>query len=129
MKYRKFFKQVMNTEFPDPFHSIFLETDNQYLYISKDSNFSKNSINPMDKRLDLISYFLALILTLEKNEIEFERIRKVCIEIATEYVRPKNAFQKWLKKLPVRFIGTKMGSPLLKVMDKKISKQGHEDGF
>lgn len=129
MKYRKIFKQIINTELPELTHSILLETDNQYLFISKDSNFSKSSSNPLDKRLDLMAYLLALIQTLENNKIDFEQIRKVCIEIATEYVRPKNKFQNWLKKLPIRLINTKLASQLLKVMNKKISKKGHEDGF
>lgn len=129
MKYRKIFKQIINTELPELAHAILLETNNQYLFISKDSNFSKSSSNPLDKRLDLMAYFLALIQTLENNQIDFEQIKNICIEIATEYIKPKNKFQDWLKKLPPRLINTKFASQLLRVMNKKISKKGHEDGF
>ena len=129
MKYRKFFKQVIKTKLPELSDSIMLETDNHYLIVSKDSNFSKKSNNPLDKRLDLMAYFLALIQTLEKNQIEFEQIKSLCIEIATAYVAPKNKFQNWLKRLPPKLINTKLASQLLKMMNKKISKKGHEDGF
>jgi hypothetical protein len=129
MKHRKFFKQVIKTKLPELASSILLETDNQYLIVSKNSNFSKKSNNPLDKRLDLMAYFLALIQILEKNQLGFEQIKSLCIEIATEYVRPKNKFQNWFKKLPPRLVNTKLASQLLNVMDKKISKKGHEDGF
>lgn len=106
-----------------------LETDNRYLIVSKNSNFAKNSSNPLDKRLDLMAYFLALIQTLETKQIGFEQVKSLCVEIATEYVRPKNKFHNWLKKLPPRLINTKLASQLLKIMNKKISKKDHEDGF
>ncbi len=129
MKYRKFFKQIINTKLPELASSIVLETDNQYLTVSKNTNFSKKSSNPLDKRLDLMAYFLALIKTLEKNHIGYENIKSLCIEIATEYVRPKNKFQNWLKRLPPRLINTTLARQLLKMMDRKISQKGHEDGF
>lgn len=76
-----------------------------------------------------MAYFLALIQTLEKSQIGFEQIKSICIEIATEYVRPKNKIQNWLKKFPPKLINTKLASQLLKMMNKKISQKGHKDGF
>ncbi len=76
-----------------------------------------------------MAYFLATIQTLEEKQTDFQIIKTVCIEIALDYVRPKNRFQKSLKKLPPKLINTKLSSLVLKVMDKKLSKKGHEDGF
>lgn len=119
----------MAKEFPGAHDAIVRNADKRYLQVSKDTEFSKNSSNPLDKRLDLTAYFLATIQTLEEKQTEFQRIKKVCTEIALDYVKPKNRFQKSLKKLPPKFANTKLFSLFLKMMDKKLSKKGHQDGF
>ncbi|GJM35640.1 MAG: hypothetical protein DHS20C18_46410 [Saprospiraceae bacterium] len=127
--YKKHFKRVLTKRFPELYGSILLNTDKRYLRISKDTDFSKSSSNPLDKRLDLMAYFLATIQSLQEQELDFQRIENVCIEIATEYVRPKNGLQKLFKKIPPKLINTKLSSLFLKMLDKKISKRGHDDGF
>ena len=129
MKYKKHFNRILTKRFPELHDSILLDADKRYFQISKDTNFSKNSSNPLDKRLNLMAYFLATIQSLQEKKVDFHRIENVCIEIATEYVRPKNELQKWLKKIPPKLINTKLSSLFLKMMDKKISKKGHQDGF
>jgi hypothetical protein len=108
---------------------MIIEMDKCYSQISLDTKFAKKSNNPLDKRLDLMAYFLALIQTLRNNQIEFEVIKEICIEIATEYVKPKNRLEKWLKELPRKFINTSLANLLLKWMNKKVSTKGHENGF
>lgn len=129
MKYRIHFKRILTERFPELYDSILLDADERYIQVSKDTNFSKNSTNPLDKRLDLMAYFLATIQSLEYKKVDFKEIENICIEIASEYVRPKNQFQKWVKKLPPKLINTKLSGLFLKMMDKKISQKGHQDGF
>ncbi|RKN80036.1 hypothetical protein D7Z94_17490 [Ulvibacterium marinum] len=119
----------MTRKFPELYDSILQDTENRYWQISKDTNFSKKSTNPLDKRLDLMAYFLATILTLREKRFDFQTIKSVCMEIALEFVRPKNGLQKWLKKLPPKLIDTQLSHLFLKRMHKKISRKGHEDGF
>ncbi|WP_430965666.1 L-2-amino-thiazoline-4-carboxylic acid hydrolase [Spongiimicrobium sp. 2-473A-2-J] len=119
----------MAKQFPESHDSIIRDADKIYMQVSKDTKFSKSSSNPLDKRLEVMAYFLATIQTLEEKQTDFQIIKTVCIEIALDYVRPKNRFQKSLKKLPPKLINTKLSSLVLKVMDKKLSKKGHEDGF
>lgn len=129
MKYKKYFKRILTKRFPELCDSIILNADKRYFQISKDTDFSKSSSNPLDKRLDLMAYFLATIQSLQEQQLDFQSIEKVCTEIATEYVRPKNTLQKWFKKLPPKLINTKLSSLFLKMMYKKINTKGHQDGF
>lgn len=115
--------------YPESNNSILIEIDKCYSQISLDTKFSKKSTNPLDKRLDLMAYFLALIQTLKNYQIEFEEIKEICIEIATEYVKPKNRLDKWLKELPPKLTNTLLANMLLKLMNKKVSIKGHENGF
>ncbi|MEQ8471729.1 MAG: hypothetical protein RIC35_11110 [Marinoscillum sp.] len=83
----------------------------------------------MDKRLDFTAYFLATIQSLEHHKISFDNINTTCKEIAHEYVRPKNNFQKWFKKPLPRLINTKLSTFFLNKMDVKIRNNGHTEGF
>lgn len=67
--------------------------------------------------------------SLEKRSQSYEEIKSICLEVTYDYVSPKNGFQKWLKKLPARFVGSSMARPLLKIFHNKVSKLGHPDGF
>lgn len=129
MKHKRHFRKILTRKFPELYDSILQDTENRYWQISKDTNFSKKSTNPLDKRLDLMAYFLATILTLRENRFDFQIIKSVCMEIALEFVRPKNGLQKWLKKLPPKLIDTQLSRLFLKRMHKKIGRKGHEDGF
>lgn len=116
-------------EFPEDCDSILIIMESKYRVISKDTKFYKTSTNPLDKRLDLMAYFLSTIQTLQEMQIDFQRIKNICIVIASEYVRPKNRLQAWFKKLLPNLINTKLSAVFLKALDKKINKKGHVDGF
>jgi len=128
MKYRKHFQKIITQKYPETASAILLETDDQYLNVSKDTGFSGSSGNPIDKRLDFAAYFLALIQVLDKRGIDYGRIKSLCLDITYEYVRPKNKFQLWLKRIPVKIIQSPITKPLLKMLDRKISR-GHVHGF
>ena len=65
-RYKKYFINAIREHFPDSFIDIINDSDNHYLAISKDTEFAKTSSNPIDKRLDFCTYFLALIISLDK---------------------------------------------------------------
>lgn len=58
----------------------------------------------MDKRMQFAGYFLATIKVLDTQQLKYEDIRTIIIEIANEYVRPKNKVQAFLKTLPVKLM-------------------------
>jgi hypothetical protein len=128
-RYKKYFIDAIREHFPDSFVDIINDCDNHYLAISKDTEFAKTSSNPIDKRLDFCTYFLALIISLDKLGLPYERIRRICLEITTEYVRPKNRLQQLLKRLPPKLTNTWLSSVLLKMLNKKVSKNSNQDGF
>ncbi|MES2797169.1 MAG: L-2-amino-thiazoline-4-carboxylic acid hydrolase [Bacteroidota bacterium] len=103
--------------------------DNQYVIYLKDVEFSKNSKNPMDKRLDVSSYFLALIKVLTDKGQGFDSIRIIAHEIAYDFVKPKNYLQLLMKKLPVKMLNFWFTPSLLKWFDKKVKTNPHSDGF
>ena len=127
--YKKYFFDILKSEFPENFKAIFQEIENKYDIISNDTNFSFNSKNPLDKRLDFANYFLSFIQVLDKKGLSYEKINTISLEIATNYVKPKNKFQAWLKKLPAKLTNTLFSTFLLKKINNKIGEKRHENGF
>lgn len=105
------------------------EIENYYLIISKDTSFASTSANPIDKRLDFSAYFLALIMTLDKLNEPFDNIRKICLEITTQYVKPKNKIQAFIKRLFPKLTNTWFGQFLIKSLHKKVSVNKQPGGF
>jgi hypothetical protein len=129
MRYKKYFAQTVRKNFPEQSDQLITETENHFSHISKDTRFAATSKNPIDRRLDFSAYFLALVQTLDERGETFERIREICLEIVIEYVKPKNRFQQFMKKLPPKLIGTRVADLLLKVFSKKVSQNANPDGF
>jgi len=128
-RYKKHFINTIRHHFPDNYKNIITDIDNHYFTISKDTAFATTSSNPIDKRLDFCAYFLALIISLDQLKLQYESIKRICLEITTEYVRPKNRFQLFLKRLPPKLIDTWFSSVLLKWLHLKTSKNQNQDGF
>ncbi|MEB2787168.1 L-2-amino-thiazoline-4-carboxylic acid hydrolase [Algoriphagus persicinus] len=127
--YRKYFIQFIKENYPNEFDYILADTDNQYKIISLDTTFAKTSKNPIDKRLDFSSYFLALIKALDKKGESFENIRKICLQITTEFVQPKNKVQEFFKRLLPKLTTTWLGQILIKAFHKRVSVNTNADGF
>lgn len=127
--YRKYFTQFIKENYPKEFNKVIANTDKHYKNISADMTFAKTSNNPLDKRLDFSSYFLALIKTLNEKGETFDVIRKICLKIITEYVRPKNNIQQFFKRLPSKLTNTWLANIIIKSLNKKISQNSSPDGF
>ena len=98
--YKRFFKKAIKSLFPENPEPLINEVEDIFVDLSKDTRFAAKSSNPVDRRLDFCAYFLALIKVLESKGSSFDQIRNICLEITIDYVSPKNALQKWLKRLP-----------------------------
>jgi hypothetical protein len=83
----------------------------------------------MDRRLTLATALLAMIQTLEQSGHSFEQIRLITLDVARSYVQPKNAFQAWLKRLPVRLLDSWIGRIIINSMKKRVSHLSHPAGF
>jgi L-2-amino-thiazoline-4-carboxylic acid hydrolase len=129
MGYKKYFHQAILQHFPMDGGKLCDSIEARYMVIAPDVGFAKTSSNPIDRRLDFTAYFLATIKVLEQRGESFEQIRRICLEITHEYVRPKNGFQAWLKRLPVKIFRSPLGRLLTRFMEKKTTKLGHPDGF
>jgi hypothetical protein len=127
--YRKYFKDHLRRNYPDKFPALVARVEAHYQLISRDTTFSFRSPNPIDRRLDFSAYFLALIKTLVQEAESYDRIREICLAIVTDFVRPKNRFQAWLKTLPPKLIGTWLAGMLIKVFHRKVSRNPHAEGF
>jgi hypothetical protein len=129
IRFRKFFVKAIEKHFPSDALSTVGELDQRFEVLSLDTKFASRSSNPIDRRLDFVACFLALIQTLENRNQSYEQIRNICLEITYDYVSPRNAFQRWMKKLPVKFVGNSISRPLIRIFHNKVSKLGHPDGF
>lgn len=128
-RYRRYFYTSIEHHYQNDAAAIISITDRHYQIISKDTQFSFTSSNPLDRRLDFSAYFLAFIKTLDERGESYDAIRNICLEIVTEYVRPKNRFQTWMKQLPAKMIGTWWAKILLKKFARRIRRNEHEEGF
>jgi hypothetical protein len=129
MAYRKHFDDELRRRYPSAFGAIIAEIEARYRANYPDIAFARNSSNPVDRRLDFCAYFLATIQTLEARGAVFDEIREVCLAVTEAYVRPANAWQRWLKRLPARLMGTIWMRPVVRIMAAKAGKQSHADGF
>lgn len=127
--YRKYFDKTIRNNYPYNFVEIITETENNYKAIAVDTKFAKTSKNPLDKRLDFCSYFLALIKTLDHRGEQYETIRLISLQIVTEYVKPKNKIQKFIKRIPAKFTGTWFAGRIINSLNKKVRKNENKDGF
>ncbi len=127
--YKKYFKASVKNRYPDDSDILIEEIDKNFKIISKDTGFALHSANPIDRRLNFSAYFLALVKTLDARGEPYEAIRSICLDIVLEYVKPKNKFQLFLKRLPAKLAGTWLASLFIKVISKKFGRKAHHDGF
>lgn len=130
MKFQRHFRDEIRRAYPEPaFTAICADIDARYRAIHPDIAFARTSSNPMDRRLEFCAYFLAAIQALEARGAAFEQIEKVCVAVAESYVRPRNSWHLWLKRLPVRLMGTPVMRLVTRILEKKTGRKGHPDGF
>ncbi len=129
MSYKKYFQKILTKHFPQKGKWLQTQIDTAFEVIQKDIGFSIKPENPMDKRMQIAGYFLATIKVLDNEQLNYEDIRNIVIEIANEYVRPKNKVHAFLKTLPVKLMGTMFSDVLLNYLKKKVAIKGHPDGF
>ncbi len=127
--YKKYFLSALQSNYSNCSEKLLIVIEKHYKELSEDTHFAASSGNPIDKRLDFCAYFLALIKTLDEEEESFERIRNVCLEVVVDYVRPKNKLSEWAKRIPVKLIKLPFANFLLAILNEKVSKKGHENGF
>lgn len=127
--YKKYFIRFIKDNFPNEFDKIIVDTENHYKIISADTTFAKTSRNPIDRRLDFSSYFLALIKVLDEKGESFESIRKICLQITIAYVQPKNKLQKFFKRFLPKLIKTWLGQILINAFHKRVSVNANTNGF
>ena len=70
--YKPYFRKALEKYYPKYSLELLEDIDAQYNVLKADVRFAKTSSNPIDKRLDLSAYFLALIMVLEKAGERFE---------------------------------------------------------
>lgn len=128
-KFRKYFHGAIQKEYPQQATQLIADIETSFKRIQPDVRFAKTSKNPVDRRMEIAAFFLATIEVLDKSGEPMERIRAVLLGIANEYVRPKNAVHRMLKKLPVQLIDSWFGRFLIHQMKNKVSQRAHPDGF
>lgn len=127
--YKKYFRLVLKKYFPEKWATLQMAIDSDFVSMEPHIRFAKHSKNPVDRRLVFAGYFLSTIKILEKEYVEFEKIKQIVIEIALEYVKPKSKLHLFFKKLPALLIGSKLGDIFIGIFKKKVQKRAHPDGF
>lgn len=128
-RYLKYFQRVIKKRFPEQEVAMLEDMKGHYRRFASDIDFAITSPNPIDRRLSYAACCLALIRTMQDRGGDFETTRTIVMEATYDFVRPKNVFQAWMKKLPPIFFGTWLAAGLVKLMNNRVSKSGHPDGF
>lgn len=127
--YVPFFNRRVKEHFPSNFEAIQTEVSDHFHAMRDDIRFISDSGNPMDKRLDFCSYFLALIKTLDNRNEPFDRIRQICLEVVTDYVQPKNKIQGYIKRKVPGLISTRLGQMFIRALARKVGQNKYPEGF
>lgn len=127
--YTKYFASAIREHYPETAYEIISQVNSHYQHISKDTKFATSSKNPIDRRLDFCSYFLALIKTLDEKGESFEFIRNICLEVVNAYVRPKNQLQAALKRIFANMTNTWLGQTLIRLLQKRVRTNSNPEGF
>lgn len=127
--YKKYFSRVIKNHYPTRFDQLNAAINTHFKNISPDIQFAATSKNPIDRRLEICSYFLAVFKTLNEQGEPYEKIKAIAREVATEYVRPKNKFQSFMKRLPAKLMNTWLADMMIRIMNKKFSLRDNPDGF
>ena len=127
--YKPHFIRSIKDNFPGQSDHIIQLIDTHYENIAKDTKFAFTSGNPIDRRLDFSAYFLALIKTLHEKGETFEGIRRLCLEIVTNYVKPGNRLHAYSKRLLPKLTHTWVGKLLIKKLNDRTSRNSNRDGF
>jgi hypothetical protein len=117
--YLKYFYAAIDQAYPESAVQIKHATELHYTIIAKDIAFAKRSPNPIDRRLDFCAYFLSLIKVLEERGEQYEAIRKICLDITIEMVRPKNKLSFFGRKIFPQLTNTWLGRVMIKVLQRK----------
>lgn len=129
VRFRKYFHQCIHQTYPSQAAGWLAAIDARFAEIQPDIAFATHSKNPIDRRLTVAAYFLATISVLNNAALPYPEIRKLILQIAEELVRPKNSFQRLLKKLPVRLINSWVGKAIISQLAKRVKERAHVDGF
>ncbi len=127
--FRKYFKKALETSYPEGFREIIKKIETKQTLLLKEITFAAKSKNPLDKKMAFSAYFLSTIKVLEKEGESFETIKKLCVDIAKDYVKPKNKLHKWINTLQPKLINLPFAESYLKRYGRKTSLASHENGF
>ena len=127
--YKKYFHRTIKTNFPCQADKLLLTIEDNFKIISADTSFAATSKNPLDRRLNFSAYFLSLIKSLDQQGESFDTIRKISLDVVTDYVKPKNKIQQFIKRLPAKLTNTWLTNIFLKAFDKRVNLKFHTDGF
>ena len=121
--YKKHFAKAIKRNYPGSFDEVASTAEKNYQMISVDSNFSVRSKNPIDRRLDFCAYFLALIKTLDERGEQYETIKRVSLEVVTDYITPKNKFQQMMMRIRPKLVGTGLWNVFINILSKKSGRE------
>jgi hypothetical protein len=128
-EYKEYFRKNIIQHYPDNYSAILDDVEKNYSQSALDTRFSFTSKNPIDKRLDFSAYFLGLIITLDKMNEPYEKIKSLCLAIVKEYVKPRNKWQAFLKKLPPKIIRFRISKYLIRSFNKRVNRNENPGGF
>ena len=128
-KIRRQLLRLLDRHYPAQTATLAIAIDHAYTLLEKDIAFAKRSKHPMDKRMPVAAYLLAVIKVLDQHGFEYEIIRKLLLQLAHLQAKPINKLQRYLKTIVPRLLTSTVGRYLLKRMNGQLRKSYAQDGF
>ncbi|MEK6783219.1 MAG: L-2-amino-thiazoline-4-carboxylic acid hydrolase [Bacteroidota bacterium] len=128
-KHVRYFKPVLEKHYPIQSNSILAKMKKEFDALDNDLHFAIHSKNPMDRRIPLCGLFLSLVKVLDIQGEGYEKIRSTCLEVAMEFVTPKNSFQKKIKSLQGRLAKSWLFRLIVRQLKKRVKNKAYPDGF
>lgn len=128
-KHAKYFEAVIKARYPSLSDSLITKMKAEFDSLATDMQFAIDSKNPVDRRIPVCGMFLSLIRVLDSKGESYETIRSASIEVATDFVTPKNSFQKKLKLLQGRLAKSWLFRLIVHQLKKRVKNKAHQDGF
>lgn len=129
MTFKKYFYKAILARYPQRGSTLLAAIEARFTSLQPDIAFALTSKNPVDRRMKIAAYFLACIEVLDKAGEPHETIRNLMLEIATNYVQPKNFIHRASKKIPLLLLNTWVGKWLIQLMANRTKQLSHPDGF
>lgn len=128
-KLKKELQHLLAERYPGEANDLLQAIDREYYQMAAEKQWPTGSKNPLDKRLPVAAYLLAVIKILDAQKEKYEDIRKLILALTVRLTQPKTRLQHFIKTLAPKIITSLPVRFFLKILNQGLEKSIHSEGF